>query len=93
MPLNARITEYQANWLRERAGREFAGNLSEAVRQALTEARTLRMMIAEHEELRREHPGYRLPRAPGGESTLTSAVLSGFLALPSAVWEPGDVAE
>ena len=90
VPLNARITEHQSAWLRARADREFGGNMSEAVRQALTEARILRQMIVEHKGIKAEAPGYRLPDAPSGEATLTRMVLGGFLSLGTAVWDEED---
>ena len=90
-PVQARITELQSTWLRARADREHGGNLSEALRATMTEARILRMMMAEYRDLHDRH-GFQLGRGPNGATTLMETVLSGFLAVGQGVWESGDEA-
>ena len=58
--LNGRITTEQMEWLQEKAD-ELGGNLSAALRQALTDARLLEMARRDYRQLREEEPGWSIP--------------------------------
>jgi hypothetical protein len=75
--INGRVTVEQMAWLEERAD-ELDGNLSAALRQAITDAQLLRMMREDYRRLREEHPEFEIP--PVDEDG-TSRVLAVLLAL------------
>ena len=58
--LNGRITAEQMEWLQEKAD-ELGGNLSAALRQALTDARLLEMARRDYRQLREEEPEWCIP--------------------------------
>ena len=59
--VNGRITVEQMEWLQERA-HELGGNLSAALRQAVTDARFLEMARDDYRSLRAQHPDFKIPR-------------------------------
>jgi len=59
--LNVRVSENQAKWLRRLAEAEHSGNLSEAVRQALTDSWILRRVREDYKQLEDEM-GFQFPR-------------------------------
>ncbi len=59
--LNVRVSENQAKWLRKVAEEQHSGNLSEAVRQALTDSWVLRRVREEYAQLQDEM-GFQFPR-------------------------------
>jgi len=67
--VNGRITVEQMEWLQERA-EELGGNLSAALRQAITDARFLAMARADYRALRAQDPDFVIPRHtdPPGET-------------------------
>lgn len=84
--LNVRVTERQAAWIRKRAEERHSGNLSEAVREAVTDAWLLEAARADYRRLRDEH-GFRLP-LPGREPGALYLALA--LPIHGAIWEHGD---
>lgn len=58
--LNGRITTEQMEWLQEKA-EELGGNLSAALRQAITDARLLEMARLDYRRLRDEEPDWSIP--------------------------------
>ena len=76
--VNGRITGEQMAWLEERAT-ELDGNLSAALRQAITDARLLEMARASYQELRRENPDFQLPDSEDGSTSILQIVVSGFI--------------
>jgi hypothetical protein len=58
--LNGRITTEQMEWLQEKAD-ELDGNLSAALRQALTDARLLEIARLDYRRLRDEEPDWCIP--------------------------------
>jgi hypothetical protein len=68
--LQGRITREQMDWLEAKAD-EVGGNLSAALRQALTDARFLEMARLDYRQLKKEHPGFAIPRH---EDTTTRVV-------------------
>lgn len=77
--LNGRITAEQMEWLQERAD-ELDGNLSAALRQALTDARLLEMARIDYRLLFEEHPGFEIPRYDDGKGA--SRTFDLLLAMP-----------
>jgi hypothetical protein len=55
--LNGRITVEQMEWLQQKAD-ELDGNLSAALRQAITDARLLEMARIDYRRLREEEPDW-----------------------------------
>ena len=58
--LNGRITTEQMEWLQEKAD-ALGGNLSAALRQAITDARLLEMARNDYRLLRQEEPDWSIP--------------------------------
>jgi hypothetical protein len=87
--LNLRLAPVQLRWLRNRAARDHDGNLSGAVRGAITDARLLELAREDYHRLSMEH-GVRLPTNEGGETTVLQAILSGFMRGPIAWTDDGD---
>lgn len=58
--LNGRITVEQMEWLQQKAD-DLGGNLSAALRQALTDARLLEMAREDYKSIRAEHPDWDIP--------------------------------
>lgn len=77
--VNGRITLEQLAWLEARAD-ELGGNLSAALRQAITDARFLDMAREDYKLLREQHPEFSIPPHddPPHESRILSVVLSGI---------------
>src|SRR4051812_18121898 len=71
--VNGRITGEQMAWLEERAG-EVDGNLSAALRQAITDARLLEMVREDYRFLTKER-GLVIPRYEDGTSSLLSVAM------------------
>jgi hypothetical protein len=59
--VNGRISGTQMDWLLELADR-MGGNLSAALRQAITDAQVLEAARSDYEQLRVEHPEFEIPR-------------------------------
>jgi hypothetical protein len=87
--LNVRVTEQQAAWLRNVAEARHSGNLSEAVRQALTDSWMLRRAREEYRELRRGN-GFEFPRDEDGMTRPIELFLS--MELTNSVWDDEDAA-
>jgi hypothetical protein len=64
--VNGRVTGEQMEWLLARA-EELGGNLSAALRQTITDARSLEMARADYRQLRKEHPDFVIPRNDDGD--------------------------
>lgn len=75
--VKARITPRQRERLEELAEARFGGNLSAALRQALTDADLLRMARHEFRRLVTEQ-GLRLPRDQDGFTTPLEGILGDF---------------
>jgi hypothetical protein len=58
--INGRITPEQMEWLQAKAS-ELGENLSAALRQAITDARTLELAREDYKLLRAEHPEFEIP--------------------------------
>jgi len=58
--VNGRITPEQMEWLEDKASK-VGGNLSAALRQAITDARILEMAREDYKLLRKEHPEFEIP--------------------------------
>lgn len=86
--LNVRVSEQQAVWLRNVAEARHSGNLSEAVRQALTDSWMLRRAREEYKELRAE--GFEFPRDEDGMTRPLELFLA--LDLRDSVWDDEDAA-
>jgi hypothetical protein len=71
--INGRITGEQMAWLEERAG-ELGGNLSAALRQAITDARILEMAREDYQDLVKHH-GLELPRREDGTSPMLAIAM------------------
>jgi hypothetical protein len=63
--LNVRVSERQAEWLRKVADDQHSGNLSEAVRRAITDSWVFRRVRDEYRSMR-EHDGFSFPRDEHG---------------------------
>ena len=73
--VNGRITVEQMDWLQERAD-ELGGNLSAALRQAVTDARFLEMARDDYRSLRAQHPEFKIPRhEDDGSSSFLEVIL------------------
>src|SRR5438045_759571 len=72
--INGRITVEQMEWLQKLAD-ELGGNLSAALRQAITDARLLEMARRDYKFLRQEHPGFQMPPDEDGATRVADAVL------------------
>jgi len=76
--INGRITPEQMEWLEEKAV-ELGGNLSAALRQAITDARFLELAREDYKRLRAEHPEFEIPPNDDVPDTrLVAVVLSGI---------------
>ncbi len=76
--INGRITPEQMEWLEEKA-QKLDGNLSAALRQAITDARFLEMARKDYRRLRAEHPEFEIPANDDVPDTrLVAVVLSGM---------------
>lgn len=75
--VNGRITLEQLAWLEERAA-ELGGNLSAALRQAITDARFLASAREDYKLLRKEHPEFEIPPHddPPNEDRVLGMILS-----------------
>jgi hypothetical protein len=71
--VNGRITGEQMAWLEERAA-ELDGNLSAALRQAITDARILEMAREDYRYLVK-HCGLEIPRYENGNSAMLSIAM------------------
>lgn len=71
--VNGRITGEQMAWLEERA-EKLDGNLSAALRQAITDARILEMARKDYRDLVR-HYGLELPRREDGTSPMLAIAM------------------
>jgi hypothetical protein len=71
--VNGRITGEQMAWLEERA-EELDGNLSAALRQAITDARLLEMVREDYRFLLKER-GMVVPRYEDGSSSVLSIAM------------------
>jgi Arc/MetJ-type ribon-helix-helix transcriptional regulator len=85
---NVRVSEQQAAWLRNVAEARHSGNLSEAVRQAVTDSWMLRRAREEYKELRAE--GFEFPRDEDGMTRGIELFLS--WELKNSVWDDDDAA-
>lgn len=83
--VNGRITAEQMEWLENRA-EELGGNLSAALRQTISDARFLELARADFENLRKEHPRFRIPRHKDDTTRAVELVLA-FRSLS----DPGDL--
>jgi Arc/MetJ-type ribon-helix-helix transcriptional regulator len=86
--LNVRISEKQALWLRNVAEARHSGNLSEAVRQAVTDSWMLRRAQEEYKGLRAE--SFEFPRDEDGMTRPLELFLA--LDLKDSVWDDEDAA-
>jgi hypothetical protein len=84
--LNGRITTEQMEWLQEKAD-ALGGNLSAALRQAITNARLLEMARNDYRALREQQPEWDIP---DDEDDGTTRVLTTVLAMKMS--EPDDLA-
>jgi hypothetical protein len=66
--LNGRITREQMDWLEARA-EALGGNLSAALRQAITDARLLEGARDDYKLLCDEHPEFEIPRHDDDRTT------------------------
>jgi hypothetical protein len=73
--LNGRITGEQMEWLQARAD-GLGGNLSAALRQAITDARFLELARADFRNLVRDEPDFHIPRDEDGASRVVEVVLA-----------------
>jgi Arc/MetJ-type ribon-helix-helix transcriptional regulator len=87
--LNVRVSEQQAEWLRNVAEARHSGNLSEAVRQALFDSWMLRRAREEYKELRRTER-FEFPRDEDGMTRPIELFLS--MELTNSVWDDEDAA-
>lgn len=85
--LNVRITERQARWLRNVAEEQHSDNVSEAVRQAITDSWMLRRCRDDYEVLRSE--GFRFPPYEDGSVRSIELFLSRIL--KGMTWDEEDV--
>ena len=76
--LNGRITTEQMEWLHDKAD-ELGGNLSAALRQALTDARLFEMARNDYRDLCATNPDFEIPMVDHGEGPV-SRVLAVALA-------------
>ncbi len=72
--VNGRITPEQMAWLEERAA-ELDGNLSAALRQAITDARLLEMAREDYWRICREYPDFEIPRDENEGSSILAVAL------------------
>lgn len=86
--LNVRVTERQARWLRNLAEEQHSGNLSEAVRQAITDSWVFRRVRSEYRDMR-EHEGFEFPPDQDG-MTRPIAFFLGW-AYSGMTWDEEDV--
>lgn len=73
--INGRITPEQMAWLEEKAG-ELGGNLSAALRQAVTDARLLEMAREDYKRIRAQYPDFEIPQEENEGSSALHVVLS-----------------
>jgi hypothetical protein len=85
--LNVRVSERQAKWLRNVAEAQHSGNLSEAVRQTLTDSWILRRVRDEYETLER-YEGFRFPPDENGLTRPVEFLLRRNIGL---TWDDEDV--
>jgi hypothetical protein len=85
--LNVRVTERQARWLRKVAEAQHSGNLSEAVRQTVTDSWILRRCRDDYDDLR--HQGFEFPRNEEGMTRGIEIFLSRML--KGMTWDEEDV--
>jgi hypothetical protein len=83
--VNGRITAEQMEWLENRAD-ELGGNLSAALRQTISDARFLELARADYENLRKEHPRFKIPRHKDDRTTRVVE-----LVLAMEISDPADV--
>lgn len=76
--LNVRVTERQAQWLRNVAEAQHSANLSDAVRQAITDSWILRRVREEYQSMR-EESGFRFPSDEDGMTRPIELFLGGWL--------------
>ena len=86
--LNVRVTERQARWLRNVAEQQHSGNVSEAVRQAVTDSWILRRVRDEYRTMRDE-TGFQFPRDEDGMTRGIELFLS--WELDRMTWDEEDV--
>jgi hypothetical protein len=87
--LNVRVSELQARWLHNLAEAQHSGNLSAAVRQAVTDSWVLRRVREQYRELLEE--GFSFPRDEMGATRGIEFFLSSFGANSEMRWEDEDV--
>jgi Arc/MetJ-type ribon-helix-helix transcriptional regulator len=88
--LNVRVTENQAKWLRNVAEDQHSGNLSEAVRQAITDSWILRRVREEYKAVRAEE-GFEFPRDEHGLTRPIEVLLGGGMFTGVTVtWDEDD---
>ena len=87
--LNVRVTELQARWLRNLAEAQHSGNLSAAVRQAVTDSWVLRRVRQQYGELVDE--GFSFPLDEMGATRGIEFFLSSFGASSEMRWQEEDV--
>lgn len=86
--LNVRVSEPQAQWLRNLAEAEHGGNLSAAARQTLTDSWMLRRCREEYDALRAE--GFAFPHDEIGATRGIEFFLSSFGAKAQFRWSEED---
>lgn len=84
--LNVRVTERQARWLRNVADAQHSENLSEAVRQAITDSWILRRCRDDYDVLVRE--GFQFPPHEDGLTRGIQLLLS--RTLKGMTWDDED---
>ena len=67
--LNGRVTPEQMEWLVRLADRKYDGNISAALREALTWAELLEAARQDYQRLREEHPEFSIPRNDDDNTT------------------------
>jgi hypothetical protein len=67
--LNGRVTGEQMEWLVRLADQKYGGNLSAALREALTWAELLEAARRDYLRLREEHPEFAIPRNDDDNTT------------------------
>ena len=87
--LNVRVSENQAKWLRNVAEDQHSGNLSEAVRQALTDSWLLRRVRDDYQAMQAE-TGFEFPRDEDGLTRPLELFLSGTFKNVTLTWDEDD---
>jgi hypothetical protein len=87
--LNVRVSENQAKWLRNVAEAQHSGNLSETVRQAITDSWVLRRVREEYQAIQDE-TNFEFPRDENGLTRPIELFLGRMVKGITMTWDKDD---